>query len=187
MSKRITLAFMAALFFGPVLVAYFWFFYFSEDSEFHTVNKGELVDPPVSMVDVALMPRNGEETVFPFKDDWSIVLLAPRACGPDCESALHTTRQVWRRLNRDMNRVQRLLVAGEDVDVDTSQHPLLDVYNYTPLVGKRFDAALPLHDAGTRVLLIDPMGNLMLTYPLELEPDSLYDDLTRLLRYSKTG
>lgn len=187
MSKRMTLAAMAVLFFGPVISAYVWFFYFHDAVPDAKVNNGELVDPPVALTEFMLAPRGGEKAVMPFAEDWTILIVAPASCDTACNQALVTTRQVWRRLNRDMDRVQRLLVAGPDVVVDTEAHPVLRIHEYSAEFGRALDAAMPDRLPAKRVMLVDPFGNLMMSYPLDLEPEMLYDDLDRLLRYSQAG
>ena len=187
MSKRLTLAAIAALFFGPVIIAYVWFFYFGESAPQASVNKGELVDPPVALTAAKLSPRGDSGTDMPFTEDWTILVIAPGACDRECANALVTTRQVWRRLNRNMDRVQRILVASPAVEIDLEAHPMLRIYDYSPTFGSMLDKALPGQSPSERVMLVDPFGNLMMTYPLDLEPETLYDDLSRLLRYSQAG
>ena len=187
MSKRMTLAFMAVLFFGPVIAAYVWFFYFHDAAPEASVNKGELVEPAVALTELELEPRGKDADTMPFSEDWTILVIAPGACDEACTQALVTTRQVWRRLNRDMDRVQRVLVASPEVDIDLSEHPVLRVYDYSAEFGAVIDEAMPQHTPESRVMLVDPFGNLMMSYPLDLEPEMLYDDLRRLLRYSQAG
>jgi hypothetical protein len=38
-----------------------------------------------------------------------------------------------------------------------------------------------------RVYIVDPLGNLMMSYPSDAGPGDLYDDLRRLLRVSRIG
>lgn len=189
MNRKLTLGLLAALFFGPVIVAWIWFFHFSDNGSepIDTVNKGELITPVVAMADVELRSRESGEMEQVFGEDWSIVILAPQACDASCQQALYVTRQVWRRLNRDMDRVQRVFVAGPDVEIDRSEHPLLRIFETGSEVERMFIEAVPTHSPARRVFLADPMGNLMMSYPIELEPEMLHDDLKRLLKISQAG
>ena len=38
-----------------------------------------------------------------------------------------------------------------------------------------------------RLYLVDPLGNLMMSYPADAEPGGIIKDLKRLLRYSRIG
>lgn len=184
MSKRAVLAVLALLFFGPLVVAWIWFFHFEEQYP-GTVNKGELIDPPVAigeayLRELRLHAGDADETAQPFSDDWSIVLLAPRSCEMECEQALYLTRQVRIRLNKDADRVQRVLLAGEGVEYPAEQHPDLRVFAADAAALAPFVNAAP--DA--RIWLVDPRGFLMMSYPAGFTPEMLHADLKRLLKYS---
>lgn len=179
MNKRAQLYALIALFFGPLLVAWIWFFHF-EDIRPGTVNKGELVQPVIPLGELELHARETGELTTPFRDDWFIVLLAPQYCDNACEHALYVTRQVWIRLNKDADRVRRVLIAGKDVDYPAAEHRDLHVYDAdADTLAKFGDAA--------RIYLVDPRGNLMMSYPSDFTPEMLNDDLRRLLRYSDAG
>src|SRR5690606_10123329 len=100
MNKRVQLLLLAAVFFLPLAVAWTWFFWF-KDVRPGTVNHGDLVEPVVPLADMTLSQRGAAEPVAPFRDEWFVVILAPRDCGTDCERVLYVTRQVWIRLNKD--------------------------------------------------------------------------------------
>lgn len=187
MNKRVQLFVLLGLFFGPLLVAWIWFFQF-EGVRPGTVNNGDLVEPLVSVSDLELYPRGTGEAARPFADDWFVVLLAPEACDADCEHALYLTRQVWIRLNRDADRVQRVLIAGQDVSYPANMHRDLDVYDANANALARFtDPQRAALGGAERIYLVDPRGNLMMSYPPDFTPEMLYEDLKRLLRYSDAG
>ena len=187
MNKRLQFYFLLALFFGPLLVAWIWFFYF-QDVRPGTVNKGDLVDPVVALSDLALYERGAGESSQPFAGDWFIVLLAPESCDAQCERAMYLTRQVWIRLNKDAPRVQRVLLAGRDVEYPASEHRDMRVFDLDPNALTRFsDPARSELSGGERFYLVDPQGFLMMSYPLDFKPEMLNDDLKRLLRYSDAG
>lgn len=185
MTKRATLIALAILFFGPMLVAWIWFFYF-QDIRPGTVNKGDLIEPPVAIGELALHERGNVDAVKPFVDDWSVVLIAPQECDQACERALYVTRQVWIRLNRDADRVQRLLLAGRDVQYPASEHHDLRVFDADENVLRYFESEeRPALAGAERVYLVDPFGNLMMSYPLDLDPKMLSSDLKRVLKISE--
>ena len=111
---------------------------------------------------------------------------------------LYDTRQVRLALDRDMDRVQRVLIAGDgccDARFLHEQHPDLIAIRATPAATPLL-ALLPELDeqgAGPRtprappVYLIDPLGNLMMFYPAGAKPKGMLEDLKRLLRLSSIG
>jgi len=187
MNKRVQLLLLAAVFFLPLAVAWTWFFCF-KDVRPGTVIHGVLVEPVVPLADMTLSQRGAAEPVAPFRDEWFVVILAPRDCGTDCERVLYVTRQVWIRLNKDADRVQRVLLAGPGVQYAEDEHVDLKVFALDERVLERFtDTARPELAGAQRIYLVDPQGNLMMSYPLDLSPDMLSKDLKRLLRYSNGG
>jgi cytochrome oxidase Cu insertion factor (SCO1/SenC/PrrC family) len=185
MNKRATLIILALLFFGPMAIAWTWFFWF-QDVRPGTINKGDLVQPPVVIGDVRLPERGKDTMAAPFAGDWSVVVLAPVACGEACERALYVTRQVWIRLNRDSDRVQRILLAGPGVEYPAHEHRDLRAFDATDSALARFDSPDSDELAGAnRIYLVDPYGNLMMSYPLDFTPEMLNSDLKRLLKISE--
>lgn len=182
MSKRTTLTILAVVFFGPVIAAYVWYFHFG-DIQPATVNRGDLVEPAVSLTDLSISYVESDRTDYPFSGEWSVVHTLRSDCDAACASSLHTTRQVWRRLNKDMPRVHRFLLLPSTASVPPvlEEHPDLVVLRGEPAVFERFSEAA---GAG-RIYLVDPFGNLMMSYPKPLEPELLYKDLQRLLKYSQ--
>lgn len=187
MSKRFQFYLLLAVFFGPLIIAWIWFFHF-EDVRPATVNKGDLVAPVVPLADVRLYERGKTESTTPFVEDWSVVLLAPATCSETCERALYLTRQVWIRLNKDADRVQRIFLAGPGVGYPANEHPDLRVFDLDENALARFDdPSRPELAGAARLYLVDPQGNLMMSYPMDFTPEMLNDDLKRLLKYSDAG
>lgn len=180
MNNRITLASLAILFFGPVIAAYVWFYHFN-DHDFSQVNKGVLVEPPQSLLDLSVMVE-GTVVESPFDDKWSILIVPGESCGGACDQAMYVTRQVWIRLNKDAHRVQRVLLNGvaRGVASDPAAHPDIKVFVIDAAEFARFPALEP----NGQVYLVDPFGFLMMRYPLSLNPKDIYSDLQRLLKYS---
>jgi hypothetical protein len=126
------------------------------------------------------------------KGKWTLLYVSPGPCATVCRIRLYDTRQVRLALDRDMNRVQRVLIAGGDCCDEKflhEQHPDLitirDGAATAPLL-----ALLPGRDAANappRVYLIDPLGNLMMSYVPTARPKGMLEDLKRLLRLSSIG
>jgi hypothetical protein len=106
-------------------------------------------------------------------------------------------RQVRIALNRDMERVQRVFIAEStccDFDYLHVQQPDLITVQATPAAapllallsaGARSGAAAAADT--DRIYLIDPLGNLMMSYAAEANPKGMLQDLKRLLGLSHVG
>jgi len=108
------------------------------------------------------------------------------ACEQQCAQHVDRLRQVQLALNRDQDRVQRLLlhttVLPQLVDPELISRPLDDT------VGQGVAAALgPDSLAGGRVFVADPQGSVILSYPADVEQKELLRDLKRLLSASGKG
>ena len=111
-------------------------------------------------------------------------------CDAACREALYVMRQTRLLLNNDMTRVQRvfLVTAGccarEFLSRAHSGLVVLDAAGPAaqPLV-REFSAA----DRTRTVFVVDPLGNLILSYDARSDPHGLLEDLRKLLRLSHIG
>jgi cytochrome oxidase Cu insertion factor (SCO1/SenC/PrrC family) len=194
---RRQLVLLASLFFVPLLVA-FWLYY--GDGTWRPAggtNQGDLVNPAVPLPEVSLARPDGTRTPADFlQGKWTIAYLGDGACDERCRKALYLSRQSWIALNKDMDRVQRVFLAtGPDVDAGflAAEHADLLV----ALVGADADSKVlldqfPAYDgvaptAAGRLYLIDPLGNLVLSYSAAAPDKALLADVKKLLRLSHIG
>jgi cytochrome oxidase Cu insertion factor (SCO1/SenC/PrrC family) len=159
---RLPLALLAAVFLGPLALS-FWLYY--GGARFRPpgrVNYGELVAPPRSLPEVRPTTLAGQPIAPGFlRGTWSLVYVAAGACDGRCRQALADTRAVRLALERDGTRVQRVLAAFPDYGA-------------------------PVAAAG-RTYLVDPLGNLLMSYPPGADRAGILKDLKQLLRLSHVG
>lgn len=195
--RRRTLVGLAVLFFAPVLVAFYLYYGHHDWRPVGRVNHGELVDPARPLPAIAL-PRLAGGLADPawLQGRWTLLTVGTGECAERCRHDLYETRQVRIALDRDMDRVQRVLIAvGPCCDLAFLQreHPDLIALRATPeaqpLLGQLpgVDAAAPDAASGDRIYLVDPLGNLMMSYAPDANPKGLLEDLKRLLRLSHVG
>jgi cytochrome oxidase Cu insertion factor (SCO1/SenC/PrrC family) len=192
--RRVLIA-LAVLFFAPVAVAFF-LYYGLGWSPGGRVNHGELVDPPVPLPELALPQADGpplDASPSFLKGKWTLLYLGAGGCSAGCRTDLYNTRQVRAALGADRKRVQRVFLAeGACCDLEWlhAQQPDLITVQATA-------AAAPLvailertgrsPAAADRVYLIDPLGNLMMSYAADARPKGMLEDLKKLLRLSHVG
>ncbi|MDH4165521.1 MAG: cytochrome oxidase assembly protein [Gammaproteobacteria bacterium] len=194
---RRQLILLASLFFVPLLVA-FWLYYGGSGwRPAGGTNKGDLVNPAVPLPAVALAKPDGTRTPADFlQGKWTIAYLGDGACDERCRKALYLSRQSWIALNKDMDRVQRVFLAtGSSVDtqfVATEHVDLLVAIMGDDVDSKTLLATFPAFDgvaptAAGRLYLIDPLGNLVLSYSAAAPDKALLADVKKLLRLSHIG
>lgn len=121
---------------------------------------------------------------------WVMLVVAPGACDAGCRQRLYEIRQVRLTTGKDRDRVERAWIVSDDAAPD----PAL-LAQHEGLVLMRSDAAtlarlLPT-DPGTAVTdhiyIVDPLGNLMMRFPKDADPNRMKKDLAKLLRASRVG
>lgn len=194
-----TLAALAALFLVPLTAAFLDYYASSWRPAGH-VNHGQLITPARPLPAVAL-PRVSLDAAAPapaggtpataFRGKWSLVYLGDGACDTDCAQVLYTMRQTRLALNDDMRRVERvfLVIGGGALRREflAREHAGLTVLDATapgaPALVREFPAAGREHT----LYIVDPLGNLLMSYDARTDPHGLLEDLRKLLRLSHIG
>ena len=157
-----------------------------------TRSHGDLISPPRALqLPSKLMTVQGvyaEPELF--KNKWSMVYVA-RDCEQACQKRLHLMRQLHASLAKDIRRVQRVLVAkGGRLQAVHQQYPDMAILNHPE---SEVSALLAQFEFGTstsdenRIYLVDPLGNLMMSFSDQVPAELIRKDLTRLLAYSWAG
>jgi cytochrome oxidase Cu insertion factor (SCO1/SenC/PrrC family) len=194
---RRQLLFLASLFFVPLLLA-FWLYYGGSGwRPAGGTNKGDLINPAVPLPSVALARPDGTPIPADFlQGKWTIAYLGDGACDERCRKALYLSRQTWISLNKDMDRVQRVFLAtGPRVDtafvaaehVDLLVARLGDDAASNQLLAKFPAVDGVASDKAGRLYLVDPLGNLVLSYSAAAPDKALLTDVKKLLRLSHIG
>jgi hypothetical protein len=184
-----------ALFLLPPIAAWLAWSYLGEQGVSATTNAGELISPPRPLELQGL--RTGQGAVVGndlVTGRWTLVLFDNGSCQQDCGQQLYITRQTRLAMNKDVSRVQRLLIfaappsdslverlAEEQSDL---QWVVQDAAAMNMLRAFRGETFSP---SGQQYFLVDPLGNLMMVYDLKVPPRGLMKDLQKLLKISQVG
>lgn len=172
-----TLLGLAALFFVPLFIA-FALYYGGGWRPAQSTNHGVLLANPVTL-----------DAPWP-ADKWTLLLVSPGPCGDTCREALYKTRQTHLLLAKDFDRMQRVLIAPADcceAGFLENEHPGILVLDPAGSAGRALLAALPRGAPGNTIYLVDPLGNLIMTFDSREDPKGLLTDLKKLLRLSHVG
>jgi hypothetical protein len=196
--QRRLLVGLALLFFAPLAVS-FYLYYGAPWRPGGRVNHGDLIDPPrpLPVLSLPLAPHDSvtpEPGALKFQNKWTLLYVGPGDCGELCRLDLYNMRQVRLALNRDMDRVQRVFIATAaccDWQFLDAEHPDLLTASSSPKAAPLL-ALLPAVGgiapaAAERIYLIDPLGNLMMSYAPTAKPKGMLQDLKRLLGLSHVG
>jgi hypothetical protein len=186
---RLEMLLVAVACFGPVIAAYLLFYYGDLGALPRVANDERLLVSPA----VPLPPPPGgaaSEGAAPWGPKWSLLYVRTADCDDTCREYLLRLAQVHVALGRDQDRVRRMYV-GPDADTLTSADPTLDAASVAePSADALLDvlaSAGPEPGDGGRVYVVDPHGNLVVSYPPDAEQEGLLGDLERLLDVSQIG
>ena len=179
---RIQFLLIAAVFLGPLLIAA-WMYYSGALNPDSTANRGSLLEPIVNLNDsVPGSPLLAQRR-------WLLLYADTAFCGDRCLESLYALRQSRLMLGREMDRVQRVFLHG-----DEPPDNLLTAEEHKGLISLQDDALRNVLDnkkppelADGGYFLIDPHGNLVMYFDPGINPREMVDDIKRLLRLSRIG
>jgi hypothetical protein len=133
---------------------------------------------------VPLPPQWLGEADPPYR--WSLIYARMTACEQQCAHHVERLLQVQLALNRDRDRLQRILLyVGAPptlADRELITRPLDDA------LGASVAATLGAEPMSAgRIYVADPQGSVILSYPADIEQKELLRDLKRLLVASGKG
>jgi len=193
--SRRPLVLATLLFFAPLIGA-FLLYYGGFWRPAASTHHGDLISPARPLPSIALSDPDGNLLPSDFvQHRWSLVYVGDGNCDMRCRAALADMRRARELLGRDSVRVQSVFL----VNADCCDRVVLRVADASLLIA-RIDAAraaplvalfpayadLPVAAAG-RIYVVDPLGNLMMSYAPDAPSTGMYDDLKKLLNLSHIG
>lgn len=182
---RLQLVLVALVFTVPLVVAV-WLYYGNETLRpAGTTNHGTLILPPIN-----LAGEIGESPLTEAaRDRWAVVYVSAADCDEACRAALFKQRQTRLMLGNDMSRVVRVLLHGDEAPdtlfLDREHAGLVALSD--PAARRLLLDARPRVQSEGGFYLLDPLGNLVMYFPVDILPRDLVEDLEHLLDLSRIG
>jgi len=170
---------------APVIASYALYFWVRPDGR---TNYGELLEPQRDLPAIQLKSVDGSSAEWTqWRGRWILLTTAPGECPADCVQRLYVMRQVRLTTGKDQDRVERVWLLTNDQAPDPAliaQHPGLQV-----LRPQSAGADLGITDLFQRghIFVVDPLGHVMMRFPLDVDPNRMKKDIARLLRASRVG
>ena len=182
--NRFQLIMILVVFTAPILGAFVY-----KPSGF--MNYGDIYNPARKVDNLALVNRSNEEVgLDSFRRHWVLLVPAKGICEKKCQDNIIKIERLRFMQNNDMARIRSVFL-----------HTQLEFNALRELESKHtqveiFQVALAHFDEWTKVLMIegleeqylerfyiiDPVGNLMMSYPFNADPDFIKKDIKRLLK-----
>lgn len=183
--SRASLWLIMALCAAPVIASYVAFYFFAPTAQ---VNYGELVGTRPLPVAALQLTDSSPFGIERLRGKWVLLMADSGACSADCTKKLFTIRQLRLAQGRDKDRIERVWLLNDGA---TPAAETAETFAGTWLVrasGSDLLKALPAENGVERyIYLADPLGNLVLRYPLDADPTRIIKDITRLLKNSGIG
>ena len=181
---RIQFLLIAAIFLGPLVLAAMMYFSGSMTPEGRT-NHGALLQPIVNLPET--LP---ESTLHEHNDGhWVLLYANDGECDESCEFSLYTLRQSRLMLGREMDRLVRVFLHGDtppDTVLLAEQHEGLVTLQDDSLKAL-LDSVKPADLAEGGYYLIDPLGNLVMYFRPDIDPQAMVEDIDHVLELSRIG
>jgi len=176
-----TLLLIAAVAVAPIVASYVAYYLFPRETQ---ANYGELLPTRPAPPLAGTLLDGAAFELASLRGKWALIIAAPAACDAACAQALYATRQARAIQGRERERIQRVWLvtdAGTPDSALLAEHPDLAT------------ARVPITAVGTlpagaeHIYVIDPLGNLVLSYSRNPDIKAAARDLQRLLRASRIG
>jgi hypothetical protein len=170
---------------APVIASYALYFWVRPDGR---TNYGELLEPQRDLPAIQLKSVDGSSAEWTqWRGRWILLTTAPGECPADCVQRLYVMRQVRLTTGKDQDRVERVWLLTNDQAPDPAliaQHPGLQVLR--PQSAGADLGITDLFQPG-HIFVVDPLGHVMMRFPLDVDPNRMKKDIARLLRASRVG
>lgn len=176
------------------------------------MNYGDFVEPQVTLSTLPVTPvltPKGESAFMVLQSQtkapkplqqlgdwdgrWLMLHIGPAACDEACRQELWLTRQIRLTTGRERERVERLWILTDEGTPDPAiiaEHEGLWVVR----LGSRADQGALVENwlsvatrGSSNIWLVDPLGNLMMRFPDNPDPNGIKKDMNRLLKASRIG
>jgi cytochrome oxidase Cu insertion factor (SCO1/SenC/PrrC family) len=174
---------------APMLLSYLAYYVIKPEGR---TNYGTLIDPRnYPIPELHSTELSGEPTTLSdFQGKWVMLQVADAACGEACHERLMNMRQLRLMQGKDMDRIERVWLLTDREPVETMLMREFDGIHMLRVDPAAVTAWLPA-DANTvaadHIYLIDPLGNLMMRFPKDSDPNKMKKDINKLLRASSIG
>ena len=193
--NKIIIAAIIIVFTGPLILSWFIFNHTDFLEARGTSNYGQIITPPILLEDFSLVDPTNLERKNTLYGKWSMIFVA-ESCDEICMENVYRMRQIHMGIGKHSLRVQKVLFL-------TNQHPgelsklfinyagqqviNTDSVDLDALLDKfRSEKVINPTKAG-HIYISDPLGNLMMSYPSDINPKGILKDLKKLLRASRIG
>ncbi len=175
---------------APLIASYLTYFVIKPEGR---TNYGALIDPRAHPIPPALglTTLDGKPAALDaFKGKWIMLQPGAGACLEPCRKQLTAMRQLRLMQGKEMERLERIWVVTDNEPLDTLLMREFDGTHMLRVAPAALANWLPVDVGATNadhLYLIDPLGNLMMRFPKDADPNKVKKDISKLLKASRIG
>jgi hypothetical protein len=186
--QRLMMLLILAVCVAPVIASYLLYYVFPPGGR---TNYGELIQPQRPVPALELVAPGGEPYRFDsLRGRWVLLQVDAGSCDTPCLEKLFMIRQLRTMTGKERHRIDRVWLVTDDAAIDPR---VQQAYEGTLMLRADRDqlvAWLPVAEGAAQegfIYLVDPLGNLMMRFPLDADPGKVRKDLGKLLKASRVG
>jgi hypothetical protein len=183
-----TLYLLALVCIAPVVASYLAYYVFKPIGR---TNYGALLEPQRPTPPLTLRGLDGTPfDLRALRGSWVMFTVDRGECLEYCRRKLWDMRQVRTATGKERDRIERVLLVIDDEPLATLVLREFDGTHFVRASAAELEPFLGAPSGGRLqdcIWLIDPLGHLMLRWPLDANPSRIKKDMDRLLRASRVG
>lgn len=174
---------------APLIASYLSYYVIKPEGR---TNYGTILDPrayPIPSLGTATLDGK-PVSLEDYKGKWIMLLVHDADCADACKEKLYNLRQLRVAQGKDRDRVERVWLITDEKPLETL---LIREYDGTHMIRANPELVqkwLPVEPGTTvadHIYMIDPLGNLMMRFPKDADPNKVKKDLSKLLKASRIG
>jgi hypothetical protein len=173
---------------APVIASYLTYYVIQPEGR---TNYGELVQPQREVSALAGTLIAGDaKSLADLRGKWIMLTVSEAACDKACQDRLYAIRQVRLTTGKERERVERLLIiidSGRPDPALLQSHDGMHVIAADQAQVARLFPPAQQGQVADHIFIVDPLGNLMMRFPKDADPNRMKKDLSKLLRASRVG
>ncbi|WP_243656729.1 SCO family protein [Paucimonas lemoignei] len=174
---------------SPLVFSYVTYYVIKPSSR---TNYGTLLDPRQHpMPRLGSVALDGKPTELDaYKGKWLMLQVDSGNCEQACQKKLYDMRQLRIAQGKERDRVERVWLITDNEPLDTVLMREYDGTRMLRVPQATLQGWLPVEKGATvadHIYMIDPLGNLMMRFPKNADPNRIKKDLGRLLKASSIG
>ena len=174
---------------SPLIFSYLTYYVIKPSGR---TNYGTLIDPRAHPIPaLGTTGLDGKPLALDaYKGKWIMLQVEPGDCPQACKDQLVKVRQLRLMQGKGMERIERVWLITDNAPLDIELMKVIDgvrMLRVKPEVVKAWLPVEPGGDVTDHLYLIDPLGNLMMRFPKDAEPNKVTKDIGKLLKASAIG